>query len=409
LATQRHEGSRETAAAEEGGGSFDRATAALLGAAHLAHDSYPAFVGVLLPILIGRLGISLAVAGVLASSIRWSSIIGNPLLGYLGDRRDTRYWIALAPAATALCISFLVLAPSLEVALLLLLAAGLSHATFHSSAGAMATRVAGRRWGRGASYFMTGGEVARSIGPLFIAAVLAVVGTAWAWLAAVPGLLASGLLFGRLRRVAPVSSTGMQGDLRRALRTGWRWVALLATAILLRGLANTGFIIFYPTYATDAGSSLLLAGAGVAAYELGGIVGTFVAGPMSDRFGRGAVMALGIALGVPCLVLALVTGFGPPHFVLLACAGLGLVSPGPVQLVVMQELFPADRGAAAGMNFFMAGLGAIVATVAVGIAASGLGLQTALLAASVLAALAVPLVLALPETRPATLGTRATK
>ena len=393
------EGAAHGAPQADPSGSFDRSTIVALGAAHLAHDSYPAFVGVLLPILIPRLGISLAAAGLLASSIRWSSVVGNPLLGYLGDRRDTRYWIALAPFATAVCMSLLGLAPTFAIALILLLAAGVSHSAFHPSAGAMATRAAGRHWGRGTSYFMTGGEVGRSVGPLFIAAMISLVGVRWSWLAAIPGALATAVLLVRLRRTSAVTVARLPGDLRRAAREGWRWVSLLSAAILLRTTTNMGFIVFYPTFATRMGASLLMAGLGVAVYELGGVCGTFLGGTLSDRIGRRTVLAVGVGVGVPCLILALTTGFGPWHYVLLACAGLGIVSSNPVQLVVMQELVPQNRGAAVGITFLMTGLGAIIATVAVGIIASGLGLEPAMLLASAIGALSLPLFLALPETR----------
>ncbi len=379
--------------------TFDRSTIVALGAAHLAHDSYPAFVGVLLPVLIGRLGISLAAAGLLASSIRWSSVVGNPILGYLGDRRDTRYWIAIAPMATAICMSLVGLAPSFEVALFLLLATGVSHSAFHPSAGAMATRAAGRRWGRGTSYFMTGGEVGRSIGPVFIAATISLLGVGLSWLAALPGILASGILVVRLRRAAAVAVSRTPGDLRGALRSGWRWIAVLSTAMLFRSTANIGFIVFYPTLATSLGASLLVAGLGVAVYELGGVCGTFLGGTLSDRIGRRAVLAGGVTLGMPSLALALLTGFGPLHLALLACAGLGVVSANSVQLVVMQELFPENRGVGAGVNFLVGGLGAIIATVAVGVIAAAIGLRATLLLAAGIGALSLPLFLALPETR----------
>ena len=50
--------------------SFDTTTIVTVSAAHLVHDSYPAFVGVLLPLLIPKLGIGLVVAGLLASTFR---------------------------------------------------------------------------------------------------------------------------------------------------------------------------------------------------------------------------------------------------------------------------------------------------------------------------------------------------
>ena len=149
---------------------FDTAAVATVSVGHLVHDTYPAFLGPLMPLLIPKLGLSLAAAGALVSVLRWSALI-QPFLGYWADRTDPRYWVILAPTVTALGMSLLGIAPSYLAVVVLLVLAGLSHAAFHPSAAALATRSSGRYWGRGTSVFMTGGELGRAIGPLFIVAV----------------------------------------------------------------------------------------------------------------------------------------------------------------------------------------------------------------------------------------------
>jgi predicted MFS family arabinose efflux permease len=137
---------------------FDRPTVVTLRAAHFVHGSYPPFIGILLPPLTTRLEMGLAAAGIHGSGIRWTTLLQR-VLGHLADRRDTRAWVILARALTAIWICALVLAPSAPVAATLLLLASLSHAAFHPAAGAMVTRVAGGQWGTAAAYFMTGGEL----------------------------------------------------------------------------------------------------------------------------------------------------------------------------------------------------------------------------------------------------------
>lgn len=128
--------------------SFDRVRVAQLSAAHLAHDVYPAFLGVLLPLLIDELGLSLAAAGILASTLRWTTSL-QPFLGHLADRTDTRAWVIYAPAVTAACMSLVGVAPNTTTVVILLLLTGMSHAAFHPSGGALVTRVSGNQWGRG--------------------------------------------------------------------------------------------------------------------------------------------------------------------------------------------------------------------------------------------------------------------
>lgn len=129
-------------------GRFDALTVTLMSGAHFVHDAYPAFIGVLLPVLVPKLGLSLAEAGLLASGIRWTTLL-LPFLGYAADRIDTRYFVIAAPATTAICVSLVGIAPSFFAIFALLLLTGVSHAAFHPAAAAVVTRVSGDRWARG--------------------------------------------------------------------------------------------------------------------------------------------------------------------------------------------------------------------------------------------------------------------
>ena len=130
---------RAAPAAERGPTKFDTPTVVTVSFGHLVHDTYPAFLGPLMPLLIPKLGLSLGAAGVLVSVLRWSALI-QPFLGYWADRTDPRYWVILAPTVTALGMSLLGIAPSYLAVVVLLVLAGLSHAAFHPSAAALATR-----------------------------------------------------------------------------------------------------------------------------------------------------------------------------------------------------------------------------------------------------------------------------
>ncbi|MPZ61049.1 MAG: MFS transporter [Propionibacteriales bacterium] len=367
---------------------FDRKTVALLSFAHFAHDTYPAFLGVLLPLLIPKLDISLAVAGILASGIRWTSFL-QPLLGYLADRMDTRYWVIITPTATAVLMSLAGTAPGEAMLLVLLLMTGISHSAFHPSAGAMATRAAGQRWGKAMAWFMTGGELGRTVGPVYIAAVIALVGLERSWIAFAPGLLASILLYLRLDR-GPTVRIPPPGRIRQVLREGRVPVAVLSLVTFVRALANVGFLVFYPTFATGAGVSLLTAGAGLTLYEAGGALGAFIGGTISDRLGRRWTMAIGVALAVPALAGSVLLGPTLVGIGLLAIGGFALLSGQSVELATMQEMFPDNRSSAVGMTNFIRSGAAIVGLVAIGGLADIIGLRETLLIATACGLIALP-------------------
>jgi MFS transporter, FSR family, fosmidomycin resistance protein len=378
--------------------TFDTPTILFVAGGHLVHDTYPAFVGVLLPLLIPKLGISLAMAGLLASTFRFATAV-QPILGVVADRADTRYWIVLAPGATAIAIGLLGLAPVPVLVALLLILAGLSSAVFHPAAAALVTRSSGKAWGRGTSIFMTGGESGRAIGPVVIAAVLSVVGLGWSWIAIAPGILASGILYLRIAHRPHVHLRHPAGSIRTALRSARRGFLLLAGASSMLSMASVGMLVFIPTYLTGAGADLVLAGAAVTAFEIGGATGAFLGGTLSDRIGRRLMLALAAAIGSPLLILALALPIGPLTLVVLAISGVALLSAGPVQLVLMQELLPDNRSAAVGLSIFVITLTSAVGTIVVGALGEAIGLQTALILAAAAALLALPFIALLPETR----------
>jgi len=377
--------------------SFDRRNVLLLSGAHLAHDTYPAFLGVMLPLLIDELDMTLAVAGFLASGLRWTTSL-QPFLGHLADRTDTRSWVILTPAITATCMSLVGIASTTTAVMALLLLTGLSHAAFHPAGGALATRAAGNEWGKGTSYFMTGGEIGRVVGPIFIAAVLALGGLRLSPVAVIPGLLASLVLFQRLRHQPTLGGAGKErGRIREALAAGRRSIVILGAAMFLRAGANVAFVVFYPNYATGRGSTLLLAGLALTVYEIGAVFGAFCGGILSDRYGRSRVMLLGVTAAGPPLILALLWGPTPLGLLMLLIGGFGWLSGNSIELVTMQELLPGNRSTAVGLTYFVKAAGAIFGTVAIGAAGDVYGLQATLIAAVVVGLFAAPFLLAVTD------------
>ncbi len=377
---------------------FRTSTITLVAGGHLVHDMYPAFIAVLLPLLIGELGISLAMAGLLAAVFRLASAV-QPVLGIVADRADTRYWIVLAPSVTAIAICLLGVAPTVGVAAVLLAVAGISSSVFHPAAAALVTRSSGTHWGRGTSIFMTGGESGRAIGPIVIAVVVSVVGMAGSWIAMVPGLLASGALYLGIAHRPELHLRPRAGSIRAALRTARRGFLLTAAAGAMLSMASSGMLVFLPTYLTRTGMDLVTAGAAVTAFEIGGAIGAFIGGTLSDRIGRRWMLALAAAIGAPSLMAALLMPFGLLSFVVLAIAGVALLSSGPVQLVLMQELLPDNRSAAVGLSIFVGTITSAVGAILIGTIGETIGLQTALILAAALALLALPFIAFLPETR----------
>ena len=143
--------------------SFQTGQVVSMSICHFIHDVYSSFLAPLLPLLIKKLSLSLTEAGFLTTVMQVPALL-NPYLGTLADRISVRYFIILAPGITAVSMSLIGMAPSYGVLLILLLIAGVSVAIFHVPAPVMVARLSGSKKGRGMSFCMTGGELARSLG-----------------------------------------------------------------------------------------------------------------------------------------------------------------------------------------------------------------------------------------------------
>jgi FSR family fosmidomycin resistance protein-like MFS transporter len=376
--------------------AFQRTTVLAVALAHLVHDTYPAFLAPLIPLLTDKLGLSLTLAGSLVLVMRGSSVI-QPFIGYLADRTELRYFIILAPAFTAIFMSALGLASSYVALVPLLFLTGVSTAMFHAPAPAMVTRVSGRQLGKGMSVFMAGGELGRTAGPLFIVLLVDRVGLHNAYLAAVPGALASIVLYRMLRSLSEPLEAQSIGTLA-ALSNQRRPLLLLLGLNLVRAMSVFSFAYFLPTYLSGTGSSLVFAGGAVSAFELAGVIGALAGGTLSDRFGRRTMLFLSQGVLSPVLFLFLRAN-GLVTLPLLMVGGLIALATGPIGLTVVQELFTENRGTATGIYISFSMLSAGIATTAFGAVADAVGLTLTMHLIALIPLLGAPLVWLLPETR----------
>ena len=164
-----------------------------IAAAHAAHDTYSAFLPPLLPVFIEKLSLAKAEAGLLTVFLQGPSLL-HPFIGHLGDRFDLRVIVVLTPAVTAACMSLLGVAPNYAVIALLLVTAGVSAAVLHSLAPVIAGRLSRHRLGYGMGFWMVGGELGRTLGPIILVSAIAVLG-----LEGLPWLMVGGVGASALR------------------------------------------------------------------------------------------------------------------------------------------------------------------------------------------------------------------
>ncbi len=369
-----------------------------ISAGHAVHDTYTAFLSPLLPAFIDALALSKTEAGLLTVFNQGSSLL-QPFIGHLADRLSLRYLVILAPGVTATAMSLLGIAPGYAVLALLLTIAGLSSATLHSVAPVMAGRLSGRNLGRGMGFWMVGGELGRTLGPLAIAAYFRLRPESLASLPLlmVGGWLASLMLYVRLRDVPgrpPNAGNGLPW--RQALRVLGPLLVPLVGIIVVRSFMSAALTTYLPVFLTEEGAELWLAGISLSVLEAAGVVGALLGGSLSDRLGRRTVLFVSL-LTTPGLMFAFLAAGGWVRFILLLALGLTALSVTPVIMALVQESSPENRALANGT--YMALSFGIRSIVVVGVGAMGdlWGMRLAFAVSAAIPLLGLPFLLMLPS------------
>jgi len=374
---------------------FETPQVLTVAAGHFVHDVFSSFLAPWLPLLIEKLALSLTLAGSFTLFIRIPSLL-NPIIGMVADRIDMRYMVIAAPAVTAVCMSLIGLASSYGGVALLLFVAGCSAAAFHVPGPVMIARVSGSQVGKGTSFFMAAGEMARTVGPLVAVAAVSLWGFEGSYRVMTFGLLASALLFWQLRHATVHRTRKHQTSLLKTWQAMQHVLIPLSCLVVARALMVASLTAFLPTYMAAQGKSLWLGGSALAALEFAGALGSLTSGTVSDRLGRRRVLLAAMTLS-PVLVLIFLLSSTWMLFPVLVLLGFTVFAAAPVMLALVQEHAHGMRATANGIYM---GINFVVVsgiTVLVGWVGDLLGLRAAFAWSAVLALAGVPVVYFLPR------------
>jgi len=366
--------------------------------AHLAHDTYSAFLAPILPLLIEKLGMSLVMSAFLDIARKLPSLL-NPFFGLLAERTDARYFVILSPALTALSMSLLGVADSYAFLLVLLVISGISSTLFHIPSPGIIKASSEGQIGRGMSYYMVGGELARTIGPLLITGAVSIWGLDGTWRLMPFGFMASLILYYRLKDFTftqqKFTKKAEKGDALAEVKHFMTLFSVMSGFMFFQSAMKMATTLYLAVYLTNHGFSLWYASMALSVLQFFGVIGTFLSGTISDKIGRQktlVIMSIGAAI---TMSLFLISENIYIVFPLLGLLGIFMFANGPIMLSVIHEVktdMPTFINSVyMTINFSISS----IVVLAMGVFGDTIGLDTTYAIAAVLAYFAIPFAMSL--------------
>jgi FSR family fosmidomycin resistance protein-like MFS transporter len=195
----------------------------------------------------------------------------------------------------------------------------------------------GDKIGTGMSFFMVGGELARTLGPLMILSAVSLSGLEGTFRLIPVGIAASVILYIKLKNLdvdrQQLKKPKEKGDTKKILKQYWPFFTVIAAFLCFQAAMKSALTLYLPVYLTGQGASLWFAGISLSVLQFSGVIGTFLAGNISDRIGRRSTLVVSSIGSVLTMALFLYT----QNIIVLSVLGLFLFASGPVLMATFQD------------------------------------------------------------------------
>ena len=313
---------------------FDKTKVTTISSAHFAHDIFSSFLAPLLPLIIERLGLSLSMVAFLDIMRRIPALF-NPFLGLMAEKRDVKYFVIFTPAITAISMSLIGSASSYFILVVLLLVAGISSALFHIPSPTMIKKASGEQTGKGMSYFMVGGELARTLGPILVTSAVAWWGIEGTYKLMPIGIVSSVVLYILLKDFDTTIKAKKfeKGDVKALLSLHKKFFVFLAFFILFNTALRSTLTLYLPVYLVNNGATIWYGGIALSILQFAGVVGVYYSGKISDKLGRDKTLIFSSIGSVLFMGVFLYT----QNILVLGVLGLFVFAPAPVLMALVQD------------------------------------------------------------------------
>ncbi|MFL8938513.1 MFS transporter [Rossellomorea oryzaecorticis] len=346
---------------------------------HFINDTLQSVVPAMFPIIEKSLQLSYTQIGWIAFSLNMTSSLLQPVFGYYADKKSRPYLLPLGMFSSLIGLVGFALSGHFLWIILSVLFIGFGSAIFHPEGSRVAYMAAGQRRGLAQSIYQVGGNTGQSLAPIitaFIFVPFGQKGALWFSIAAIFGILVllrvskwyservkeTESIQIRSKKVTPSKPSPLHNKIKWAM-------VLVVFLVFARSWYGAGLSNYYQFYLIeDYGLSIKKAQAYIFAFMFAGVLGTFLGGPLADRFGKRNIIffsmlgAAPLTLALPYLPLEVV-------FPVIFCIGFIISSSFSVIVVYAQELLPKKIGMVSGLTVgFAFGMGAVGAVLFGGLA-----------------------------------------
>ena len=335
---------------------------------HLLNDTIQSLIPAIYPIVKANFRLSFTQVGLITLAFQMSASLFQPFVGFYTDRKPQPFSLATGMCFTLCGLILLSFANHFYWVLISVCLIGVGSSVFHPEASKVAFMASGGQRGLAQSIFQVGGNAGSALGPLLAAMIVLRFGQSHIWWFGILALAAIALLYGvgkwyrdNTFRIKPKNAAHAANE----HSTLPRGKVNLAVGILLALIFSKYFYLasmtsYFTFYLIEKFHvSIHNAQIHLFVFLLAVAAGTFLGGPLGDRFGRKYVIWFSILGAAPFTLLL-------PHVsllwtgVLTVIIGFILSSAFSAILVYAQELLPGKVGMISGLFFgFAFGMGGI--------------------------------------------------
>ncbi|OIU71514.1 MFS transporter [Rossellomorea aquimaris] len=346
---------------------------------HFINDILQAVVPAMFPIIEKSLQLSYTQIGWIAFALNMTSSLLQPVFGFYADKKSRPYLLPLGMLSSLVGLVGFALSGHFLWIILSVLFIGFGSAIFHPEGSRVAYMAAGQRRGLAQSIYQVGGNTGQSLAPIitaFIFVPFGQKGALWFSIAAIFGMLVllkvSKWYSERVKETEAIKIRDNKtfSSKPSPIHNKIKWAMVLVVFLVFaRSWYGAGLSNYYQFYLIeDYGLSIKKAQAYIFAFMFAGVLGTFLGGPLADRFGKRNIIffsmlgAAPLTLALPYLPLEIV-------FPVIFCIGFIISSSFSVIVVYAQELLPKKIGMVSGLTVgFAFGMGAVGAVLFGGLA-----------------------------------------